>query len=211
MDETSDYTDTVMPMPIYTIAYKCIVSLSQVDEIHDEELLRRVIYPDNAVMPLGKEKRSPFNFLGLRNNFMYWLENTGALELMNSLDEKLTGMSNVSDTILELLEVVLASLNRDRPEIDTSSFTETKEAYWLTWQDAACVAESAMTQLNLVAAETKTFSARRMELSLTTTLTGKDISFRTDIAALIRDRFPGARQALREQLVESVVTKRLMM
>ncbi|KAG5790883.1 hypothetical protein H9Q69_010049 [Fusarium xylarioides] len=236
MNETSDYTDTVMPMPIYTIAYKCIVSLSQIEEIHDEELLRRAIYPDNAVPPLGKGKRSPFNFLGLRNNFMYWLENTGALKLMNSLDEKLTGMSNVSDTIVELLEVVLANLNRskfcsapsaarlnpvtnlitgkkvtDRPCIDISSSTETKEAYWLTWQDAACVAESAMTQLNLVTAEIKTFSARRMELSLTTTLTGKDISFRTDIVALIRDRFPGARQALREQLVESVVTKRLMM
>ncbi|KAF5705145.1 ankyrin repeat-containing protein [Fusarium mundagurra] len=210
MDETSDYTDTVMPMPIYTIAYKCIARLSQIEEIDDQELLRRVIYPDDGATPLGKGKRSPFNFLGLRNSFMYWLKNNKALTLMNSLDEKLIGMNHVSDTIVELLEVVLANLNRNKPEIDNSSSSETKDAFWWTWQDAACAAQSAMDQLNLMAAEIETFSARQTELSLTTIPSRQDVDFRQKSSRLIRDRFPVARQALCDQLVESVVKKRLI-
>ncbi|KAF5645878.1 ankyrin repeat [Fusarium tjaetaba] len=145
MDETSDYTDTVMPMPIYTIAYKCIARLSQIEEIDDQELLKRVIYPDDGATPLGKGKRSPFNILGLRNSLY-----------------------------------------------------------------AACAAKSAMDQLNLMAAEIETSSAQQTELSLTTIPGDKDIGFRQKTSRLIRDRFPAARQALCDQLVESVVKKRLI-
>ncbi|KAF5691979.1 ankyrin repeat protein [Fusarium circinatum] len=208
MDETNNYTDTVMPMPIYTIAYKCIVCFSRIDEIHNEEFLRRVIYPDDKATPLVRGKLSPFNFLGLRNNFLYWLENTGALKLMNSLDGKLTEMSSVSDTVVELLQVVLANLNRNKPEINTSSSSEEGDAYWENWQDAACAAESAMYQLNRMVDEIETFSARQTELSLATTLTEEDVNFRREIALSIRHRFPVARQALSEQLAASVAAKR---
>ncbi|KAG4280533.1 hypothetical protein FPRO06_11866 [Fusarium proliferatum] len=76
--------------------------------------------------------------------------------------------------------------------------------------DAACAAESAMTQLNRIAAEIKAHSARQTELSLTTRLTEEDTTFRREIANLIRHRFPIARQALCDQLPESVVKKRLI-
>ncbi|CZR48127.1 uncharacterized protein FPRO_12737 [Fusarium proliferatum ET1] len=67
-----------------------------------------------------------------------------------------------------------------------------------------------MTQLNRIAAEIKAHSARQTELSLTTRLTEEDTTFRREIANLIRHRFPIARQALCDQLVESVVKKRLI-
>ncbi|KAF5975663.1 putative ankyrin repeat protein [Fusarium bulbicola] len=66
-----------------------------------------------------------------------------------------------------------------------------------------------MTQLHRIAAEIRTYSARQIELFLTTILTEKDITFRREIANSVRDRFPVARQALCDQLVESVVKKRL--
>lgn len=110
MDKKIDYTDPAMP--IYSTTYQCLTCFTRIEEIHDKELLVRVIHPAEEVKPMHGRMRSPFNLLGLRNNFMYWFEETGALTLMDSLDEKLAEMSHVSDTVGELLKVVLANMNR---------------------------------------------------------------------------------------------------
>ncbi|KAF5692048.1 ankyrin repeat [Fusarium denticulatum] len=42
-------------------------------------------------------------------------------------------------------------MNRHKPYLDDFSSSEKKDDYWLTWEDAACATESAMTQLNRIA------------------------------------------------------------
>ncbi|RBA19772.1 hypothetical protein FPRO05_09072 [Fusarium proliferatum] len=110
MDKKVDYTD--LAMSIYSTTYQCLACFTRIEEIHDKELLVRVIHPADEVTSIHGRLRSPFNLLGLRNNFKYWFEETGAMDLLDSLDEKLAETSHVSDTVVELLKVVLANMNR---------------------------------------------------------------------------------------------------
>ncbi|RKL39942.1 hypothetical protein BFJ72_g6671 [Fusarium proliferatum] len=110
MDKKVDYTD--LAMSICSTTYQCLACFTRIEEIHDKELLVRVIHPAEEGTSIHGRLRSPFNLLGLRNNFKYWFEETGAMDLLDSLDEKLAETSHVSDTVVELLKVVLANMNR---------------------------------------------------------------------------------------------------
>ncbi|KAF5691978.1 transcription factor Zn C2H2 [Fusarium circinatum] len=170
MDEVQWHTETALPMSIYTITHQCLLGFARIEESNDKLLLQTMIQPSKTVSPLDDEKRIKFDFPALRQNFLYWVQTTGALQPLSSLDEKLKGDDRLSEEVLIWLNVILYNLDRGH--------------------------------LRRCAIEMAHFSAQQP------VVTGNDKSFRRDIIALIRDRFPAARQALCRELGESIAKRR---
>ncbi|KAG4254577.1 hypothetical protein FPRO03_06917 [Fusarium proliferatum] len=192
MDEVHCHVKTALTMPIYTITHQCLLCFARIEESDDKPFLERMISPSKETPPLKYGKRVNFEFLALRNNFLYWVQTTGALKPVLSLDEKLRGHDHISEEVLGCLNVILRNLNRitDKPHSDTMPSQRTTVEYRFVWRDAAWAVESALDHLRQCAIKMTHFSARKP------IITGKDGSFRRNIIALIRDRFPAARQVL---------------
>lgn len=98
---------------IFDIAHECLDSFDRVVAENDEALLTRSFAPVNTGSIPDSRRRSSFDFLGLRNSFLFWADYTGALSLMNSsLDARLSGFTDVSDMVAELLEMILRNLHQ---------------------------------------------------------------------------------------------------
>lgn len=101
-------------MPIYTITHQCLLCFARIEESDDKPFLERMISPSKETPPLKYGKRVNFEFLALRKNFLYWVQTTGALKPVLSLDEKLRGHDHISEEVLGCLNVILRNLNRSK-------------------------------------------------------------------------------------------------
>src|SRR6266536_308513 len=102
-----------MATAIFDITHQSLVSFDRVVAKHDESILTRSFVPGDAVTTSNSQKRSSCDFLGLRNSFLFWIDYTGALSLMNSsLDARLRGLADISAMVIELLEMILRNLHR---------------------------------------------------------------------------------------------------
>lgn len=98
---------------IFDITHQCLVSFDQIVAKYDESILTHSLIPGDAVRALDTKKRSSCDFLGLRNSFLFWIDYTGALSLLDSsLDARLRGFADISAIVAELLEMILRNLQR---------------------------------------------------------------------------------------------------
>lgn len=108
-----DKAREAMATAIFDVTYQCLVSFDQIKTRHDESLLSRSIALIDAPSTSDNQKRSSCDFLGLRNSFLFWIDYTGALSLMDSsLDARLRGLADISAMVIELLEMILRNLHR---------------------------------------------------------------------------------------------------
>ncbi|SPN98625.1 uncharacterized protein DNG_01670 [Cephalotrichum gorgonifer] len=205
---------------IFDIAHQCLASFDRIVETgQDGPLLTRRFGLGNGTGRSGGKPQS-CDFLGLRYSFLYWVDYTGALSLIDSsLDARLRGLAEISSMVIELLEMVLRNLRRldgkpgDPPISSLGSkppepVPDGAQALVLRWEDALRAIDSALDRLNFLAAAIRKASAKQLEYNVTTFLTEEDIVFRRDISALTRWRFPAARRSLSSQLGNSIAIRR---
>ncbi|KAF5584156.1 ankyrin repeat-containing protein [Fusarium pseudoanthophilum] len=203
MDE-GHHTETALPMPIYTITHQCLLCFTRIEESNDKLFLQMIRSSETVPLPEDGNRSIKLDFPALRQNFLYWIGTTGALKLSPSLDEKLKGRDRISEKVLDRLNVILKNLNRitDKPHLDTTPSEYTQLDHWPMWKSVVLTIGSALDHLRQCAIEIAHFSAQQPIVM------GKNGSFRRDIIALIRDRFPAARQALCRELGESIAKRR---
>ena len=104
-----------MATAIFDITHQCLDSFDGIVAQHgesDDSILTRSFVPGEVATSEGQQ-RSSCDFLGLRNSFLFWIDYTGALSLMNSsLDARLGGLADISAMVIELLEMILRNLQR---------------------------------------------------------------------------------------------------
>lgn len=104
-----------MATAIFDIAHHCLDCFDRVVENHDKSFLTHSLNPGDGTTASTTQRLSSFDFLGLRNSFLFWIDYTGALSSMDSsLDERLRGLTDISATVIELLEMILRNLHRSR-------------------------------------------------------------------------------------------------
>ncbi|KAF6825962.1 hypothetical protein CPLU01_09954 [Colletotrichum plurivorum] len=90
---------------IYQIARKCFISFDRVNAERDNSILSWSFTPKDYYSGSARHKPSPFDFLGPRNGFLFWVDYTGALSYKNSsLDERLRDLPDVSSIIIKPAE-----------------------------------------------------------------------------------------------------------
>lgn len=110
-----DETQGDMATAIFDIAHQCLDCFDRVVENHDKSFLTHSLNPGDGTTASRTQRLSSFDFLGLRNSFLFWIDYTGALSLMDSsLDERLRGLTDISAMVIELLEMILRNLHRSR-------------------------------------------------------------------------------------------------
>lgn len=99
-----------MSTAIFDLTHSCLELFDWVKAKHDSTLLKHLIpLCDDDV----HRKAPPCDFLGIRTSFLFWIDYTGALSLIeSSLDARLEGLNDISTVVLELLETILRSLQR---------------------------------------------------------------------------------------------------
>ncbi|KAL3952899.1 hypothetical protein ACCO45_012842 [Purpureocillium lilacinum] len=206
---------------IFDIAHECLDSFDRVVAENDEALLTRSFAPVNTGSIPDSRRRSSFDFLGLRNSFLFWADYTGALSLMNSsLDARLSGFTDVSDMVAELLEMILRNLHQVGRKSDDSSILcsgfatpdrKAQQPFASHWENIARAIDTALDRLHYIAVAIRKASAQQLDHTVATLLTDEDIVFRRDIASLIRYRFPAARKGLHQQLGDSIAVRRRLL
>jgi hypothetical protein len=85
------------PTSIFNIVHQCPCSFDRVVERQDEALLMKLLVPRDGVTSRIKQAHTAFNFLGVLNKFLFWVDDTKALSLMeSSLDGRLRGLADIS-------------------------------------------------------------------------------------------------------------------
>ncbi|RFN54422.1 hypothetical protein FIE12Z_1210 [Fusarium flagelliforme] len=97
------------PTPISDIALQCLESFDRIVEEYDYALLTKVIVPKDRGTGRPKKPLRRDTFYGLRHRFLDWAKETRALSLLDSLDERLRGLKDVSAMVTQSL-VDLAKL-----------------------------------------------------------------------------------------------------
>jgi len=112
MDGTQEEVSTA----IFDVTHTCLQTFDQVVADSDESALTQPLDPsDGTINTIGSKNRklSSYDFLGLRNSFLFWIDYTGALSLMSSsLDARLQGLDDISAMVIELLQMILRNLQR---------------------------------------------------------------------------------------------------
>ncbi len=93
------------PTVIYDIVDSCF------------DVFERLVSEADGALPLDTSPASSNepsrNIRGLRNNFAFWIDYTGALAPVGaSLDDRLKGHDEISEMVMELLEMVDRNLHR---------------------------------------------------------------------------------------------------
>ncbi|KAH8587086.1 hypothetical protein B0O99DRAFT_527429 [Bisporella sp. PMI_857] len=182
MDQATEHMATA----IFDITYQCLVTFDKIVAQNDETTLTHSFDLGDTATPQSR-KRSSCDFLGIRNSFLFWIDYTGALSLMNSsLDARLRGLADITSTVIELLEMVSRNLNRSEfTFIDHSKYTSRCRCMY-------------------------TYTLP-LDYTVTTLLTKEDVVFRRDIASFVRYKFPAARKGLSQQLGDSIAVRRRML
>lgn len=98
-----------MSTAIFDVTHSCLEYFDRAVAKHDSALLTHLIQNDDV----DPRKALPCDFLGIRNSFLFWIDYTGALSLVDSsLDARLQGLADISAVVMELLDMVLRSLRR---------------------------------------------------------------------------------------------------
>lgn len=98
---------------IYDTAYTCLQSFDQVVAENDDSLLTRRIEKSDDISDGSSRNKNTFDFLGLRNSFLFWVDYTGALsKISSSLDTRLGGLKDVTVMVIEWLEMIIRNLHR---------------------------------------------------------------------------------------------------
>ena len=103
---------------MFDITHSCLEYFDRAIAKHDSALLTHLIRRGGKDGDAHKSRNStqsstPCDFMGIRNSFLFWIDYTGALSLVDSsLDARLQGLSDISAVVMELLEMVLRSLRR---------------------------------------------------------------------------------------------------
>jgi hypothetical protein len=106
-------TQEDMATAIFDITHQCLSSFDGVVAQQDETILTHSFVPGDAVTTSDSQNCSSRDFLGLRNSFLFWIDYTGALSLMDSsLDARLQGLADISTMVIELLDMILRNLHR---------------------------------------------------------------------------------------------------
>lgn len=110
MDGAQDDISTT----IFDITHACVESFDRVVAEYDESFLTQPFAPDDATATTSSRRRSTYGFLGLRDRFwLFWIDYNGALSLMSSSpDARSQGLTDMSDMVMELLEMILRNLHR---------------------------------------------------------------------------------------------------
>ena len=150
MDEAQKNVSTA----IFDITHACLQSFDQIVADHDGSLLAQRLVPFDGTASSSSQNPSTFDFLGLRNRFLFWIEDTGALSLMSSsLDAKLQGLEYIS-MVIQLLQMILWNLRRiDRKSGNASVVPPnlTKlHVHSELWEDASQAVEYALDWLRLI-------------------------------------------------------------
>lgn len=99
-----------MSTAMFDITQQCFDLFDLAVAQHDEAILTHSFVPATTS---DNQTRSSCDFLGLRNSFLFWVDYTGALSLMNSsLDAILRGSADIFALVIELLEMILRNLHR---------------------------------------------------------------------------------------------------
>ncbi|KAH8177980.1 ankyrin repeats (3 copies) domain-containing protein [Sarocladium implicatum] len=213
-----------MATDLFDITHSCLEYFDRAVAKHDSALLTHIICrsSEDGVQKSRSSTQSspPCDFLGIRNSFLFWIDYTGALSLVDSsLDARLQGLSDISAVVMELLEMVLRSLRRldtipesTTPQVTSDEDAETHSAspYLARWENACWAIESGLDQLHFVALAIRKASAKRLDQMVTTSITEEDAVFRKNIVILVRYRFTAARKALCQQLGDSIADRRQM-
>ena len=140
---------------IFKIARACIQSFDQIVADYDGSLLTQRLVPFDGTASGSSQNPATFDFLGLRNTFLIWVEDTRALSFMDSsLDARLQGHKDISAMVIELCEMILRNLRRvDRksnsPSIVPPSPMKLHVSLEL-WEDASQVIGYALNQLRFI-------------------------------------------------------------
>jgi hypothetical protein len=97
---------------IYNITDRCLDALERLVSGFDAECSQDPEHdaPTLAPPPFGE---SLLDIRGLRNNFAFWIDYTGALaDIGASLDDRLQGHDEIKEMVMELLEMVDRNLSR---------------------------------------------------------------------------------------------------
>ncbi|KAI0437237.1 hypothetical protein F4803DRAFT_566207 [Xylaria telfairii] len=190
---------------IFDITHECLELFDRITTKHDEATLTHSFVPDDV----GSSSKAEYNqhssrdFIGLRNSFLFWIDYTGALSLMDSsLDTRLRGLTDISSMVVEFLDMILRNLQR-QPEIPHADV--------LRWEDASRAIDLALNRLHFLAAAIRKASAKQLEYNVTTFLSEDDIIFHKDAVSLVRWKFPAARKGLCQQLGDSIAVRRRML
>ncbi|PHH62955.1 hypothetical protein CDD81_6380 [Ophiocordyceps australis] len=214
MDQVQENT----PTAIFDITHQCLEFFDRIIAEYHESFVTQSFVPGDDAVVSDARKPSSFDFLGLRNSFLFWVDYTGALSLMDSsLDARLRGLKDVSGMVLELLEMILRNLHRinrqpGEPLVlcynPTTETVKAQQDLHLKWEDTLRAIDSALHRMHFIAVAIRKASAKQLDETVTTLLTDEDAVFRRDIACLIRYRFPAARKALCQQLGDSIAVRR---
>ncbi|KAK4195219.1 ankyrin repeat-containing domain protein [Triangularia verruculosa] len=198
---------------IFDITHTCLQSFDQIVANYDDSMLTKPMVSSDDTTVGRSQKQSTYDFLGLRNSFLFWIDYTGALSLMSSsLDARLQGLEDISAMVVELLEMILRNLQRvDHTPDNLSVIPASPTRLHLssrTWEDALHAIQTALDRLHFIAVAIRKASAKQLGHSVTTFVTDEDIFFRRDITTWVRYRFPAARKALCQQLGDSIAIRR---
>ncbi|KAI1129673.1 hypothetical protein F5Y10DRAFT_276594 [Nemania abortiva] len=180
---------------------KCLCFFDRITAKHDECILN---YPFAT-----EDKRSSRDFLGLRNGFLFWVEQTGAISpTESSLDTRLLGLTHIRSSVVELLDMILRNLQRRESYISSASNPAKPQEAIMRWESSAIAIDSALKRLDLLAAEIKKSSDEQLECNFAMFLPVDDFRFHRDVVSLVRKRFPASRKELCQQLGDSIAVRR---
>jgi len=224
---------------IFDIAYECLSEFDKANDSRGEDLTTSSFEMDDLSGDYSSESNHhivrKFDFMGLRNSFIFWVDYTGALSLMeSSLDARLQGFPDISLMFVELLEMISRNLRRRKlitfrsafknswpvlirssPTVKNESDDSTNDAASLktitTWEDALRAIYYALDRLHFLGAAIRKASAKRLEYNVTSYLTREDDLFRKYAAAVVKRKFSQARSSLHEQLGDTIAVRRKLM
>ncbi|KAF5583568.1 ankyrin repeat [Fusarium pseudocircinatum] len=109
MDDQHDHLDTATLAPIVNITRKCLERFDLIEKTHDRDLVQSLI----IAPPSRGLQRSSFSFPGVRNHFLRWIHEYGALSPLDlSLDENFKGLNCLFSIVHRMLEWILRDLDR---------------------------------------------------------------------------------------------------
>jgi hypothetical protein len=193
------------------------------------DILERLISGFDAECSLAPSDESFLDIRGLRNNFAFWIDYTGALaDIGASLDDRLQGHDEIKEMVIELLQMV--DRNLSRREFDTTILRilngSGSYGWWLTStttvergkdEDSAfrntesqrCLSaiESALERLHFLAKAIRKASIQR-EPDLATFETDEDKFFHDMATAYVKWKCPNARPSLRGHMGDIIAARR---
>ena len=208
---------------IYDVADRCFDVFEHLVLAVDEDCSPDQTFPTFG--PASSDEPSR-DIKGLRNNFAFWIDYTGALAPIGaSLDDRLQGHDEIKEMVMELLEMVdrnlhrrmlyllydparyggsLASLLRtvEQSKGEKPTFLNTES------QSRLSAIDSALDRLHFLAKAIRKASAKRQEQNLFNFVSDEDKFFHDVAISYVKRKCPNARPSLREHMGDIIAGRR---